>query len=49
MPLKSSDKRWAEVILSILREMNLPPQRLIRAFGSGMHPILGAMSTLLSM
>ena len=37
--LKSSGKRWAEVIHGILRDMKFYPQRLIHAFGSGKHPI----------
>ena len=37
--LKSSGKRWAEVIHGILRDMNFYPQKLIHAFGSGKHPI----------
>ena len=37
--LKSSGKRWAEVIHGILRDINFYPQRLIHAFGSGKHPI----------
>ena len=37
--LKSSGKRWAEVIHGILRDMIFYPQKLIHAFGSGKHPI----------
>ena len=37
--LKSSGKRWAEVIHGILRDMKFYPQKLIHAFGSGKHPI----------
>ena len=37
--LKSSGKRWAEVIHGILRDMTFCPQKLIHAFGSGKHPI----------
>ena len=37
--LKSLDKRWAEVIHGILRDMNFYPKKLIHAFGSGKHPI----------
>ena len=37
--LKSSGKRWAEVIHSILRDMKFYPQKLIHAFRSGKHPI----------
>ena len=37
--LKSSGKRWAEVIHGILRDMNFYPQKLIHASGSGKHQI----------
>ena len=37
--LKSSGKRWAEVIHGILRDMKLLPSKLTHAFGSGKHPI----------
>ena len=37
--LKSSGKRWAEVIHGILRYMKFYPQKLIHASGSGKHPI----------
>ena len=39
--LKLSDKRWAEVIHGILRDMKSPPppQKLIHAFGSEKHPL----------
>ena len=37
--LKSSGKRWAEVIHGILRDMKVYPLRMTLAFGSGKHPI----------
>ena len=37
--LKSSGKRWAEVMHGILRDMKFYPQKPIHAFGSGKHPI----------
>ena len=37
--LKSSGKRWAEVIHGILRDMKFYPQKLTHAFGPGRHPI----------
>ena len=37
--LKSSGRRWAEVIHGILRDMEFYPQKLIHAIGSGKHPI----------
>ena len=37
--LKSSGKRWAEVIDSILKDMTFTIYILIHAFGSGKHPI----------
>ena len=37
--LKSSGKRWAEVIHGILRDMKFYPKKLIHVFGSGKHPI----------
>ena len=37
--LKSSGKRWAEVIHGILRDMKVFPQRLTHVFCSGKHPI----------
>ena len=37
--LKSSAKRWAEVIHSILIEMKFTPSNLNHAFGSGKHLI----------
>ena len=37
--LKSSGKKWAEVIHSILRDMKFLPSRLTQAFGLGKHPI----------
>ena len=47
--LKSSGKRWAEVIHGILRAMIFYPQKLIHVFGPGKHPTWGAMNILLSM
>ena len=47
--LKSSGKRWAEVIHGILRDMKFLPSKADHAFGSGKHPIRGAMNILLSM
>ena len=37
--LKSSGKRWAEVIHGILRDMKFLPSKLTHAFGSGKHSI----------
>ena len=37
--LKSSGRRWAEVIHSILKDMKFTPSKVIHAFGSGKHPI----------
>ena len=37
--LKSSGKRWAEVIHDIMKDMKSTHPRLIHAFGSGNDPI----------
>ena len=47
--LKSSGRRWAEVIHSIYKDMKFTPSKAVHAFGSEKHPIYGTMSILLYM